>query len=69
MIHSVTRCFLTIELSGQAQRPFRAGEHAIYCEHGTAAMTAGPLQRIVRAHDHRPTLVSTTIGNPLGRGC
>ena len=40
----------TIELSGLAQRPLRAGEHAIHGEHGAAAMTFGPLQRVVRLH-------------------
>jgi hypothetical protein len=38
------------ELSGQARRPFRAGENAIYCERGAATMTAGPLQCVVRRH-------------------
>jgi hypothetical protein len=40
---SMWSCDLTTELSGQARRQFRAGEHAIYCEHGAATMTVGPL--------------------------
>jgi len=48
--HHVHLGGLTISLSGQAQRPFRAAEHAIHCEDGAASLTAGPLQRVVRQH-------------------
>jgi hypothetical protein len=44
---------LTTELSGQARRPFRAGEHAVHGEHGAATVTAGPLQRVVSQHVHQ----------------
>jgi hypothetical protein len=43
---TVCTCRLTTELSGRYETPFRTGEHAIYCEHGAATMTAGPLERI-----------------------
>jgi hypothetical protein len=48
-LDGISSC-LTIELSGRARRPFRAGERAIHCEHGAARLTAGPLQRVVRLH-------------------
>ena len=43
-------CCLTTELSGLAWHPFRAGEHAIHCEHGAATLFTGPLQRVFRQH-------------------
>lgn len=35
---------ITIELSGLARTAFRAGERAIYSEHGVATVLIGPLQ-------------------------